>query len=157
MRREREREFASKPRHRGGSKVCALHHNGHPVTNTDEAACVLLSSRGLCLVGKQVALTWKSMDVISPLLFDRAAICGIVRAINKTTRLKGEQQYVELVSVVLLRAAHESNSMNIWVYCSLSPLQSWGFNDERPPKTGASVFQTQFLNIFRGTYCKLAV
>lgn len=31
-----EREFASEPQHRGGSKVCALHHNGHLATNTDE-------------------------------------------------------------------------------------------------------------------------
>lgn len=35
-----ERGFASKPQRTGGSKVCALHHNGHPVTNTDEpGAC----------------------------------------------------------------------------------------------------------------------
>ena len=61
--RGREGEFASKPWHRGGSKVCALHHNGHPVTNTDEPGCVMLHSLGWYLMGKQVFITLKSMDV----------------------------------------------------------------------------------------------
>ena len=50
------------PRHRGGSKVCALHLNGHPVTNTDEPRRVMLYSQGLYLMGKQEAIAWKSMD-----------------------------------------------------------------------------------------------
>ena len=61
-----EREFASKPRHRGGSKVCALHHNGHPVTNTDEPGCVMLHSQGSYLMGKQVVIAWISMDSFAP-------------------------------------------------------------------------------------------
>lgn len=64
--RERERVSASKPQHRGGSKVCALHHNGHPVTNTDEAGCVMPLSQGLYLMGKQVVIAWNSVDVFSP-------------------------------------------------------------------------------------------
>lgn len=40
-------------RHRGGSKVCALHLNGHSVTNTDELGRVVLHSQGLSLMGKQ--------------------------------------------------------------------------------------------------------
>lgn len=44
------------PRHRGGSKVCALHLNGHPVANTDEPGCVMLYSHSLYLMGKQVLI-----------------------------------------------------------------------------------------------------
>ena len=53
-------------RHRGGSKVCALHHNGHPVTNTDEPGCVMLHSQGSYLMGKQVVIAWISMDSFAP-------------------------------------------------------------------------------------------
>lgn len=64
--RERGREFASKPRHWGGSKVCALHHNGHPVTNTDEPGRVMLHSQAWYLMGKQVVIAWNSMDFFAP-------------------------------------------------------------------------------------------
>lgn len=61
--RERERErVCLKPQHRGGSKVCALHLNGHPVTNTDEPWRVMVHSQGLSLMGKQVVAAWKSVD-----------------------------------------------------------------------------------------------
>lgn len=53
--RETERiKVCLQPQHRGGSKVCALHLNGHPVTNTDEPGRMMLHSQGLYLMRKQV-------------------------------------------------------------------------------------------------------
>lgn len=72
--RERGREFASEPRHRGGSKVCALHHNGHPVTNTDEPGRVMLHSR--------TPISWVNKPSLpgnqrtsSPVLLDGTVVC----------------------------------------------------------------------------------
>lgn len=62
---EREGErVCLQPQHRGGSKVCALHLNGHPVTNTDEPGRVMLHSQGLYLMGKQVVIGWKSVCIL---------------------------------------------------------------------------------------------
>lgn len=76
--REGGRERAClQPRHRGGSKVCALHLNGHPVTNTDEPGCVMLHSQGVYFMGKQVVIAWKSTDVFA-LCYSTAQLSAVM-------------------------------------------------------------------------------
>lgn len=89
-----ERGFASEPQRTGGSKVCAQHHNGHPVTNTDEpVACDAPFHGAVYFVGKQVVAAWKSMHV-SPSFYSAAQHSTRLTAASPAKKRKKETKPV---------------------------------------------------------------